>query len=325
MSAPKARGGRGAAVHAGSPSLGRSRGARRRAAAGRHALPGRPELRAEYARDIAPRTEAALGRVLAEVYGAPAAVLPRAPSTSARGPARRDGVLRARFGESLEVVAVDRVAGLGVGPRQPGGRAAGRHRKLRPGRRRAPPERALRRPRVGGARGAPRAPGPRLGEGVARAERPPDPDRARAARDLARAARVARPAHHGRPPRRRPLLLDRPLPRARPRARLVPRRRARSVAAPRRLQLPGPPRRTHPRAPDLFRVVSDPLREKGRLRLFGCGPTGRHPLVRLDRHRSPANAAFSDLVRGDAAAVAPTHLEADGLRVTAETVVTPSS
>ena len=38
--------------------------------------------------------------------------------------------------------------------------------------------------------------------------------------------------------------------------------------------------------PSLFRVVSDLLEEKGRLRLFGCGPAGRHPLVRLDRHHT---------------------------------------
>src|SRR6185436_11471630 len=28
--------------------------------------------------------------------------------------------------------------------------------------------------------------------------------------------------------------------------------------------------------PSLFRIVSDRLEEKGRLRLFGCGPAGRH-------------------------------------------------
>ena len=49
----------------------------------------------------------------------------------------------------------------------------------------------------------------------------------------------------------------------------------------------------------LFRVVSDPIVEKGRLRLWGCGPAGRHPLVRLDRDRTPANAGFDEAARGD--------------------------
>ena len=65
----------------------------------------------------------------------------------------------------------------------------------------------------------------------------------------------------------------------------------------------------------LFRVVSDPIVEKGRLRLWGCGPAGRHPLVRLDRDRTDANRAFD----GPPAATSsspPTPTRAgDGLRI----------
>lgn len=70
-----------------------------------------------------------------------------------------------------------------------------------------------------------------------------------------------------------------------------------------------------------FRVVSDPLPEKGRLRLFGCGADGRHALVRLDRHASAENAAFEQAVRGDVIRVARTTFAGDGLRVGPETSV----
>jgi hypothetical protein len=75
--------------------------------------------------------------------------------------------------------------------------------------------------------------------------------------------------------------------------------------------------------PHLLRIVSDQLVEKGRLRLFGCGPAGRYPLVRLDRHRSASNAAFDRLERGQLASVAGTTVAGDGLRLGPETVVTP--
>jgi hypothetical protein len=71
----------------------------------------------------------------------------------------------------------------------------------------------------------------------------------------------------------------------------------------------------------LFRVVGDPMIEKGRLRLFGCGPAGRHPLVRLDRHVSPSNAAFDTLHRGDLVSISPTQPLGDGLRLSPETTV----
>jgi len=73
--------------------------------------------------------------------------------------------------------------------------------------------------------------------------------------------------------------------------------------------------------PTLFRIVSEPLVEKGRLRLYGCGPAGRQPLVRLRRHATETNAAFAELERGDLARIARTTFARDGLRVTPETVV----
>ena len=81
-------------------------------------------------------------------------------------------------------------------------------------------------------------------------------------------------------------------------------------------------------AANRFRVVSDPLPEKGRLRLVGCGGDGRHALVRLDRHASAANADFEHAGRGDVIQVSRTTYAGDGLRVGAATsvvrVTTPS-
>ena len=71
-------------------------------------------LRAEYARDIAPRTEAALARVLAEVYGGRGAAPPTRAIDLGAGTGAAGRMLRARFGESFEVVAVDRTAGPGL-------------------------------------------------------------------------------------------------------------------------------------------------------------------------------------------------------------------
>jgi hypothetical protein len=73
--------------------------------------------------------------------------------------------------------------------------------------------------------------------------------------------------------------------------------------------------------PALFRVVSDLLEEKGRLRVFGCGPAGRHPLVRLDRHRTPANAAFDGIARGDVIRVQGATVAGDGQRIGSDALV----
>jgi SAM-dependent methyltransferase len=80
------------------------------------------------------------------------------------------------------------------------------------------------------------------------------------------------------------------------------------------------PERTKDRA--LFRIVSEPLEEKGKLRFFGCGPSGRHALVRLDRERSTPNAAFDSLERGDLVRLGVTTSAGDGTRVGSATDVT---
>lgn len=65
----------------------------------------------------------------------------------------------------------------------------------------------------------------------------------------------------------------------------------------------------------LFRAVSDRMEEKGRTRVYGCGPAGRHALVRLDRDHSEANAAFDAVERGDLVRVEGATLAGDGLRI----------
>ena len=74
--------------------------------------------------------------------------------------------------------------------------------------------------------------------------------------------------------------------------------------------------------PDRFRIVSAPLPEKGKRVIWGCGPAGRERLVRLDRQRGPANAAFDRLDRGDVATLSPLERRGDGLRVGPDAAVT---
>jgi ribosomal protein RSM22 (predicted rRNA methylase) len=71
----------------------------------------------------------------------------------------------------------------------------------------------------------------------------------------------------------------------------------------------------------LFRVVSDAIVDKGRLRLVGCGPAGRHQLVRLDRARAEANQDFDQAGRGDVLVVADSERAGDGLRISETTRV----
>jgi SAM-dependent methyltransferase len=65
----------------------------------------------------------------------------------------------------------------------------------------------------------------------------------------------------------------------------------------------------------LYRVVSDPIFEKGRLRIWGCGPAGRQALVRLDRDRSETNGGLDEAARGDLIVAADTERAGDGLRI----------
>jgi hypothetical protein len=73
--------------------------------------------------------------------------------------------------------------------------------------------------------------------------------------------------------------------------------------------------------PTRFRIVSDPLPEKGKLRLFACGIAGRQAVVRLDRHATAANADLDRLARGDVARIVRMTFANDGLRVAPDTVV----
>jgi ribosomal protein RSM22 (predicted rRNA methylase) len=71
----------------------------------------------------------------------------------------------------------------------------------------------------------------------------------------------------------------------------------------------------------LARVVSDPMKDKGRLRLFVCGAIGRTLVTRLDRDRSPNNQAFDRLERGDLLRIENAAMRPDGLRCTGDTTV----
>jgi hypothetical protein len=285
-----------------------------------------PELRREYAQEIAPRTGAALARILGEVYAAgdpaPARALDLGAGTGAAGAA-----LCARFGAGLEVVSVDRVAGPGIV-------AADLSRDVPAGLGRfelivaahllgelflsdAPARRldALAR-RVLAWRDGLLAPG-----GLILLVEPALRETSRAllgVRDrlLVAGLGVVAPCFWTGPcpalARERDWCHDAAVaPGARDRA-------GRALAAP-------PPRvdfsylalrvGVTPAPPDAYRVVSDRLVEKGRLKIFGCGAAGRHALVRLDRAASATNAAFEELERGDVATIAGTEPAGDGLRV----------
>ncbi|HET7785651.1 MAG TPA: small ribosomal subunit Rsm22 family protein [Myxococcales bacterium] len=66
---------------------------------------------------------------------------------------------------------------------------------------------------------------------------------------------------------------------------------------------------------DTWRVVGAPPPENGKKRLWVCSDEGRLPLVRLDRHAAPQNAAFDELRRGDLVRLRGTERRGDGLRV----------
>jgi hypothetical protein len=68
-------------------------------------------------------------------------------------------------------------------------------------------------------------------------------------------------------------------------------------------------------------VVSDPIKDKGRLRFFVCGAQGRFELMRLNRDRSAANQALDQARRGDIVVLPNAPVQADGIRVAVDTVV----
>jgi len=70
-----------------------------------------------------------------------------------------------------------------------------------------------------------------------------------------------------------------------------------------------------------FRIVSSRLEEKGKSRYFGCGPSGRHALVRLDKSSTGENAAFDSFERGDLVRLGRLVPSGDGKRVEADTSV----
>jgi len=72
---------------------------------------------------------------------------------------------------------------------------------------------------------------------------------------------------------------------------------------------------------DAWRVVSQSLKTKGKLEIFGCSSAGRVRFMRLDRHASAANEPFGDARRGQVVVVGDTTERKSGLRVEKDTEV----
>ena len=64
----------------------------------------------------------------------------------------------------------------------------------------------------------------------------------------------------------------------------------------------------------VFRIVSDPMKDKGRLRFHVCGPAGRLLVTRLDRDRSPGNQLLDEIERGAVVRIQGATVQKDGLR-----------
>jgi ribosomal protein RSM22 (predicted rRNA methylase) len=71
----------------------------------------------------------------------------------------------------------------------------------------------------------------------------------------------------------------------------------------------------------VFRIVSEPLPSKGRLRYMGCGPEGRIGLALQEKDRCEGNRRFEGLVRGDVVEVTAVEPRGDGLRLGRESEV----
>ena len=261
---------------------------------GERALVGTPyladaELRREYERDIAPRTRAALAQGAAAGVSGGRRAGPRRALDLGAGTGAAGEALRAAFGADLEVVARRPGGGAGRGDADLAAALPPVERALRPHRRRAPAGRAVRRSPAGAsawqrARDRVRAWADALlapGGTIVLVE----PALRETSRELLARARpllalsdceiVAPCFWTGACPalaRERDWCHDAaPVPSS-PRvdfSYLVLREAAAGA----------------PADPAVVRIVSDPLPEKGRLKLYGCGATGRHLLVRLDRDR----------------------------------------
>jgi ribosomal protein RSM22 (predicted rRNA methylase) len=71
----------------------------------------------------------------------------------------------------------------------------------------------------------------------------------------------------------------------------------------------------------VFRIVSEPLAGKGRLRYMGCGPEGRMGLALQEKHVGDGNRAFESLLRGDVVALDGAEPKGDGIGLGAGSVV----
>jgi len=70
-----------------------------------------------------------------------------------------------------------------------------------------------------------------------------------------------------------------------------------------------------------FRIVSDAMKDKGRLRCYGCGPAGRLLITRLVRDRSSGNRVLDEIERGAVIEIAGAVAQSDGLRCGRDTTV----
>jgi SAM-dependent methyltransferase len=76
-----------------------------------------------------------------------------------------------------------------------------------------------------------------------------------------------------------------------------------------------------PPAGRVFRIVSEPLPSKGRLRYMGCGPEGRMGLALQEKDVTQRNRSFESLLRGDVVEITGVEPRGDGLRLSAESEV----
>jgi SAM-dependent methyltransferase len=71
----------------------------------------------------------------------------------------------------------------------------------------------------------------------------------------------------------------------------------------------------------LFRIVSEQLSSKGRLRYMGCGPEGRMGLALQEKHVTDANRRFEKLLRGDVIEITGGEPRGDGVALGEESAV----